>query len=141
MEPDLRLDTQLCFALYSASRKVTSAYREPLKDMGLTYPQYLVLLVLWENDHRKVNQLGEALMLDSGTLSPLLRRMESAGFVTRRRSDEDERSVVISLTDKGRGLEKPAADMQEDLLDSLEMSKRDRLMLHDLAQKLCRRLP
>ncbi|WP_270257079.1 MarR family winged helix-turn-helix transcriptional regulator [Kocuria marina] len=141
MEPDLRLDTQLCFALYSASRKVTSAYREPLKDMGLTYPQYLVLLVLWENDHRKVNQLGEALMLDSGTLSPLLRRMESAGFVTRRRSDEDERSVVISLTDKGRGLEKPAADMQEDLLDSLEMSKRDRLLLHDLAQKLCRRLP
>ena len=95
MEPDLRLDTQLCFALYSASRKVTSAYREPLKDMGLTYPQYLVLLVLWENDHRKVNQLGEALMLDSGTLSPLLRRMEAAGFVTRRRSDEDERSVVI----------------------------------------------
>lgn len=141
MEPDLRLDTQLCFALYSASRKVTSAYREPLKDMGLTYPQYLVLLVLWENDHRKVNQLGEALMLDSGTLSPLLRRMEAAGFVTRRRSDEDERSVVISLTDKGRGLEEPAADMQEDLLDSLEMSKRDRLMLHDLAQKLCRRLP
>ncbi|WP_270451447.1 MarR family winged helix-turn-helix transcriptional regulator [Kocuria marina] len=141
MEPDLRLDTQLCFALYSASRKVTSAYREPLKDMGLTYPQYLVLLVLWENDHRKVNQLGEALMLDSGTLSPLLRRMEAAGFVTRRRSDEDERSVVISLTDKGRGLEKPAADMQEDLLDSLEMSKRDRLLLHDLAQKLCRRLP
>lgn len=141
MEPDLRLDTQLCFALYSASRKITSAYREPLKDMGLTYPQYLVLLVLWENDHRKVNQLGEALMLDSGTLSPLLRRMESAGFVTRRRSDEDERSVVISLTDKGRGLEKPAADMQEDLLDSLEMSKRDRLLLHDLAQKLCRRLP
>lgn len=141
MEPDLRLDTQLCFALYSASRKVTSAYREPLKDMGLTYPQYLVLLVLWENDHRKVNQLGEALMLDSGTLSPLLRRMEAAGFVTRRRSDEDERSVVISLTDKGRGLEKPAGDMQEDLLDSLEMSKRDRLLLHDLAQKLCRRLP
>lgn len=137
MEPDLRLDTQLCFALYSASRKVTSAYREPLKDMGLTYPQYLVLLVLWENDHRKVNQLGEALMLDSGTLSPLLRRMEAAGFVTRRRSDEDERSVVISLTDKGRGLEKPAGDMQEDLLDSLEMSKRDRLLLHDLAQKLC----
>ena len=76
-------------------------------------------------------------MLDSGTLSPLLRRMEAAGFVTRRRSDEDERSVVISLTDKGRGLEKPAGDMQEDLLDSLEMSKRDRLLLHDLAQKLC----
>ena len=90
MTPDLRLDTQLCFALYSASRKVTSAYREPLSKMGLTYPQYLVLLVLWERDHRTVNQLGEALMLDSGTLSPLLRRMEGAGFVTRRRSAGEE---------------------------------------------------
>ncbi|WP_144943031.1 MarR family winged helix-turn-helix transcriptional regulator [Kocuria salsicia] len=109
MSPDLRLDTQLCFALYSASRKVTSAYREPLKQLGLTYPQYLVLLALWETDHRTVNQLGEALMLDSGTLSPLLRRMENGGFVSRARSATDERSVVISLTPKSRGLEKEAA--------------------------------
>ena len=138
MTPDLRLDTQLCFALYSASRKVTSAYREPLSKMGLTYPQYLVLLVLWEQDHRTVNQLGEALMLDSGTLSPLLRRMENAGFVTRRRSEPDERSVVVSLTDTGRTLEEDAAEMQENLLDSLDMSVRDRLALHGLAQKLCR---
>ena len=138
MTPDLRLDTQLCFALYSASRKVTSAYREPLSKMGLTYPQYLVLLVLWEQDHRTVNQLGEALMLDSGTLSPLLRRMENAGFVTRRRSEQDERSVVVSLTDTGRALEEDAAGMQENLLDSLDMSVRDRLALHGLAQKLCR---
>ena len=87
MDPELRLDTQLCFALYTASRKVTSAYREPLKAMGLTYPQYLVMLVLWEDDHRSVHQLGETLMLDSGTLSPLLRRMEAAGFVTRKRCD------------------------------------------------------
>ncbi|MDO4919053.1 MarR family winged helix-turn-helix transcriptional regulator [Kocuria sp.] len=138
MTPDLRLDTQLCFALYSASRKVTSAYREPLKEMGLTYPQYLVLVVLWEQDHRTVNQLGEALMLDSGTLSPLLRRMEAGGFVTRKRSEQDERSVVISLTEKGSALEEDAAQMQEALLDSLEMSVRDRLALHDLAQRLCR---
>ncbi|MCT1879322.1 MarR family transcriptional regulator [Kocuria rhizophila] len=138
MDPELRLDTQLCFALYSASRKVTSAYREPLSKMGLTYPQYLVLLVLWEQDHRTVNQLGEALMLDSGTLSPLLRRMENAGFVTRRRSEQDERSVVVSLTSTGRALEKDAAGMQENLLDSLDMSTRDRLALHGLARKLCR---
>ncbi|RLY93854.1 MarR family transcriptional regulator [Kocuria tytonicola] len=138
MNPDLRLDTQLCFALYSASRKVTSAYREPLTKMGLTYPQYLVLLVLWEQDHRTVNQLGEALMLDSGTLSPLLRRMENAGFVTRRRSEQDERSVVVSLTDAGRALEEDAAGMQEDLLDSLDMSVQERVVLHDLAQKLYR---
>ena len=140
MTPDLRLDTQLCFALYSASRKVTSAYREPLSKMGLTYPQYLVLLVLWEQDERTVNQLGEALMLDSGTLSPLLRRMETAGFVTRRRSEQDERSVIVSLTDTGRALEEDAAGMQENLLDSLDMSVRDRLALHGLAQKLCRML-
>lgn len=138
MTPDLRLDTQLCFALYSASRRVTSAYREPLSKMGLTYPQHLVLLVLWEQGHRTVNQLGEALMLDSGTLSPLLRRMENAGFVTRRRSEQDERSVVVSLTDAGRTLEEDAAEMQENLLDSLGMSVRDRLALHGLAQKLCR---
>lgn len=140
MTPDLRLDTQLCFALYSASRKVTSAYREPLSKMGLTYPQYLVLLVLWEQDERTVNQLGEALMLDSGTLSPLLRRMENAGFVTRRRSEQDERSVIVSLTDTGHALEEDAAGMQENLLDSLDMSVRDRLALHGLAQKLCRML-
>ncbi|WP_330446029.1 MarR family transcriptional regulator [Kocuria rhizophila] len=140
MTPDLRLDTQLCFALYSASRKVTSAYREPLSKMGLTYSQYLVLLVLWEQDERTVNQLGEALMLDSGTLSPLLRRMENAGFVTRRRSEQDERSVIVSLTDTGRALEEDAAGMQENLLDSLDMSVRDRLALHGLAQKLCRML-
>lgn len=140
MTPDLRLDTQLCFALYSASRKVTSAYREPLSKMGLTYPQYLVFLVLWEQDERTVNQLGEALMLDSGTLSPLLRRMENAGFVTRRRSEQDERSVIVSLTDTGRALEEDAAGMQENLLDSLDMSVRDRLALHGLAQKLCRML-
>ncbi|RUP85210.1 MarR family transcriptional regulator [Glutamicibacter protophormiae] len=140
MTPDLRLDTQLCFALYSASRKVTSAYREPLSKMGLTYPQYLVLLVLWEQDERTVNQLGEALILDSGTLSPLLRRMENAGFVTRRRSEQDERSVIVSLTDTGRALEEDAAGMQENLLDSLDMSVRDRLALHGLAQKLCRML-
>lgn len=138
MSPDLRLDTQLCFALYSASRKVTSAYREPLKQLGLTYPQYLVLLALWETDHRTVNQLGEALMLDSGTLSPLLRRMENGGFVSRARSATDERSVVISLTPKSRGLEKEAAHIHTGLLDSLDMSNEERMTLQRLAQQLCR---
>ena len=137
MDPEFRLDTQLCFALYAASRKVTSAYREPLKAIGLTYPQYLVMLVLWEQDHRSVRQLGETLALDSGTLSPLLRRMEAADFVTRRRSEQDERSVVISLTDAGRALQEPAAGMQRELLDELDMSPRDRKTLHMLAQNLC----
>ena len=136
MDPERRLDTQLCFALYTASRKVTSAYREPLKAMGLTYPQYLVMLVLWEDDHRSVHQLGETLMLDSGTLSPLLRRMEAAGFVTRKRCERDERSVGVSLTDAGRSPEKKAAAMQKKLLDELDMSLRERLTLHELARRL-----
>lgn len=140
MNPEFRLDTQLCFALYTASRKVTSAYREPLKELGLTYPQYLVMLVLWEQDQRTVHQLGETLALDSGTLSPLLRRMEAAGFVTRRRSETDERSVIISLTDAGRALEVQAAAVQRRLLDELDMTSEERATLRGLAQKLCHSL-
>jgi DNA-binding MarR family transcriptional regulator len=100
----LRLDDQLCFGLYSASRAVTSLYRVVLEDLDLTYPQYLVMLALWEEDHRQVKDLGTSLNLDSGTLSPLLKRLESAGFVRRTRQADDERSVRISLTQAGQDL-------------------------------------
>jgi MarR family transcriptional regulator, organic hydroperoxide resistance regulator len=99
-----RLDDQLCFGLYSASRAVTSLYRVVLEELDLTYPQYLVMLALWEDDHRLVKELGTELALDSGTLSPLLKRLESAGLVVRTRQAEDERSVRISLTDAGSDL-------------------------------------
>jgi MarR family transcriptional regulator, organic hydroperoxide resistance regulator len=100
----LRLEHQLCFGLYSASRAVTSLYRVVLEDLDLTYPQYLVMLALWEEDHQQVKELGAALNLDSGTLSPLLKRLEAAGLVRRTRQADDERSVRISLTDSGKAL-------------------------------------
>jgi len=100
----LQLDDQLCFALYSASRAVIRAYAPLLQPLGLTYPQYLVLLVLWERDGASVGQLGERLALDSGTLTPLLKRLERQGLVERRRGGDDERVVRIHLTQEGRAL-------------------------------------
>jgi DNA-binding MarR family transcriptional regulator len=109
MGDELALRNQVCFALYSASRAVTAVYRPILEPLGLTYPQYLVLLVLWEHERAvTVKELGDELMLDSGTLSPLLKRMASAGLVTKQRSTTDERSVLVHLTPAGRALRERA---------------------------------
>ncbi|MFE9649704.1 MarR family winged helix-turn-helix transcriptional regulator [Streptomyces sp. NPDC006365] len=97
----LGLDQQICFSLNAASRAFGGVYRVVLKDLGLTYPQYLVMLVLWEHGELPVKKLGEHLRLDSGTLSPLLKRLEATGLVRRERSARDERSVVVGLTDEG----------------------------------------
>jgi len=105
----LLLDNQLCFALYSTSLAMTKLYKPLLEEMGLTYPQYLVMLVLWEQDDVAVSELGSRLYLDSGTLTPLLKRMEAAGVLTRRRSADDERRVNIVLTEAGRKLKSRAA--------------------------------
>lgn len=101
----LRLDLQLCFALYGASNRVTRLYRPLLAPLGLTYPQYLVMLALWEQAPRSVGELGQALDLDSGTLTPLLKRMEGQGLVSRRRDPKDERRVIVALTTQGEALE------------------------------------
>lgn len=103
-EEAMRLDNQLCFALYSTSLAMTKLYKPLLEDLGLTYPQYLVMLVLWEGDGRSVSELGQRLYLDSGTLTPLLKRLESAGLVSRLRDTEDERRVHLHLTAAGRKL-------------------------------------
>ena len=100
----MQLDRQLCFALYSTSLAMTKLYKRPLAALGLTYPQYLVLLVLWEHDALSVSELGVRLCLDSGTLTPLLKRMQAAGLLTRERAEFDERRVVVSLTDAGHAL-------------------------------------
>lgn len=105
------LDEQICFALYSASRALTTHYRELLAPLGLTYPQYLVMLVLWQHDGISVSELGERLHLDSGTLSPLLRRLESGGRLTRVRSAGDERVVEVSLTADGSRMRDEAASI------------------------------
>ena len=104
----LALDQQVCFALYTASRAVTARYRPLLDELGITYPQYLVLLVLWERDARTVKELGAALRLDSSTLSPLLKRLEAAGLVARARRSDDERSVTVRLTGTGSALRERA---------------------------------
>ncbi|MDY6999173.1 MAG: MarR family transcriptional regulator [Actinomycetota bacterium] len=127
----LRLDEQLCFALYSASRAVTAAYRPLLDELNLTYPQYLVLLVLWEEETCSVGHLGDRLHLDSGTLSPLLKRLEAAGFVRRQRSAADERRVSVTLTPEGRALEERAACIPDRLLGSTDAAAEDLAALRD----------
>jgi MarR family transcriptional regulator, organic hydroperoxide resistance regulator len=104
MTDGLELEKQVCFALYSATRAVTQLYRPVLDGLGLTYPQYLVMLVLWERGAATVKQLGEALELDSGTLSPLLKRLAAHGYVRRERSTSDQRSVLVHVTDAGAAL-------------------------------------
>ena len=117
----LKLDNQLCFLLYGASRAVTQLYQPLLEPLGLTYPQYLVLLVLWEDDGASVRTLSERLYLDSGTLTPLLSRLESAGLVRRERSAEDARVVDIYLTAAGKKLKRAARSVPEALLRRLGM--------------------
>lgn len=117
----LRLDNQLCFALYGAANRMTRLYRPILDALGLTYPQYLAMLVLWEQSPRTVGALGDALDLDSSTLTPLLKRLEAGGLVERRRDPDDERRVIVALTDKGQALREQAASVPEKLFCALNM--------------------
>lgn len=136
MQPDLRLDQQVCFALYAASRATTGAYRQALEGAGVTYPQYLVMLALWEEDGLTVSDLGRRLRLDSGTLSPLLSRLASSGLVTRSRPDRDGRRVVVHLTAAGEALRVEAERIQCALLDRLDMRPEELMLLRDLAHRL-----
>ena len=119
--PSLSLENFLCLDLYAASRAVMKAYTPLLAPLGLTYPQYLVMVALWEEDPQQVNQLAERLSLDSGTLSPLLKRLEASGLVERTRSTEDERAVKIALTPAGRALQKKAPEVVERISDLFGM--------------------
>ncbi|NOJ98102.1 MarR family transcriptional regulator [Corallococcus sp. CA054B] len=138
----LRLDLQLCFPLYAASRAMVQAYTPLLAKLGLTYPQYLVMLVLWETDGVSVKELGEKLYLDSGTLTPLLKRLETLGFVRRERSKEDARSVTVSLTAPGKALRRKAASIPEAIVCrtglSLEELARLRRDIQRLFEKVSR---
>ncbi|GAB2182119.1 MarR family transcriptional regulator [Denitratisoma sp. agr-D3] len=120
--PALLLDSQLCFALYSASLAMNKVYRKLLKTLDLTYPQYLVMLVLWENDQRTVSEIGARLFLDSATLTPLLKRLEVAGLISRQRATSDERQVLISLTDSGRRLKNKADAVPQGVFCAAECS-------------------
>ena len=113
MEEKFKLENQLCFRLYTASRLLTQAYHPLLGEYGLTYPQYLVLLVLWEKDAQPVNDIANRLLLETNTVTPLLKRMEAEGIVTRSKGKEDARQMIVKLTKKGRGLQKKLADVPE----------------------------
>jgi DNA-binding MarR family transcriptional regulator len=115
----LFLENQLCFPLYAASRLTTKIYTPYLNALGLTYPQYLVLLVLWEHEKQTVNEIGERLFLESNTLTPLLKRMEQKGLLQRERSKEDERSVTVSLSNNGANLKQQAVSIPHQLIASL----------------------
>ncbi|WP_103535709.1 MarR family winged helix-turn-helix transcriptional regulator [Streptomyces sp. SM11] len=132
----LRLDHQVCFSLHAASRAFGGYYRQALKGLGLTYSQYLVMLVLWEHGPQPVKAIGERLQLDSGTLSPLLKRLEAAGLVRRERSREDERSVLIDLTDEGARLRDRALTVPRGVLAATGLSLDEVLGLQDVLGRL-----
>ena len=124
----LRLDSQLCFSLYAASRLMTRAYQPLLEPLGLTYPQYVVLLVLWEDAPCSVSQVGQRVMLNSNTLTPLLKRLEQLGYVTRARNADDERVVEVALTTAGRKLRSKCACIPQKLLEGVPADSLDELL-------------
>ena len=126
----LRLDRQVCFALSVAARNVVALYRPLLEPMGLTHPQYLVMLALWERSPRSVTQLSTVLALDPGTLSPLLKRLERIGYVERRRAPDDERSLAVTLTGRGRALRAQAERIPPAVVERLGMPVDDLERLH-----------
>ena len=132
----MKLSNQLCFPLYAAARNVTGLYAPCLKPLGLTYTQYIVFLVLWEKDGLSVSEIGEKLMLDNGTLSPLLKKMEQEGYIERRRSPEDDRVVKITLTEKGRQLQEEARDVPVKVACCIDLPEEKARQLYQLLYEL-----
>jgi len=137
MNPIQRLENQLCFALYVCSKEMIQKYKALLEPFGLTYTSYIVLLALWEEDDQTVKELGQKLYLDSGTLSPVLKKLESAGFVTRARNKRDERSVSVTLTEKGKRTQESALSIPKAMLALLtEDGQMDTKRIQDLRDEL-----
>jgi DNA-binding MarR family transcriptional regulator len=139
----LKLENQLCFPVYAASRLITRAYKPHLEALGLTYPQYLVLMVLWEEEEMTVNSIAQRLILNTNTLTPLLKRMEQNGLLRRDRSQKDERNVIVTLSEKGKGLREEAALVPKALIDeinSVDISIDELSSLKKTLKKLIRQL-
>ncbi|MDR2230917.1 MAG: MarR family transcriptional regulator [Flavobacteriaceae bacterium] len=132
----LKLDNQICFPVYALSREIVGRYRPLLDQLDITYPQYLVLLVLWEHQEQSVSQLGEKLYLDSGTLTPLLKRLEQKKLVTRSRSKEDERIVKIKVTSEGENLQKKAAGIPKQLFEDMKVPEEELKQLKITIEKI-----
>jgi MarR family transcriptional regulator, organic hydroperoxide resistance regulator len=136
----LKLESQICFKIYTVEREITKLYRNLLEDLDMTYPQYLVMLLLWEKDAMSVKELGKRLFLDSGTLTPMLKRMEGNGIIQRTRSLEDERSVIISLTKKGDELKSRAECIPTQLIENMSLNKNELTLLNETLTNLLTRL-
>lgn len=132
----LALENQLCFPLYAASKELTRQYKPLLDPLGLTYTQYVAMMALWERDGITVGELGAKLYLDSATLTPLLKRLESHGYVRRERSKEDERSVIVTLTDEGHDLRKKAVDVPFCMAGCLKITPEEAIQLKTLLSKV-----
>ncbi len=135
----LKLKNQICFPLYAAARKIINAYQPYLKPLGITYTQYIVFMVLWEEDRLPVSEICDRLLLDSGTITPLLKKLESEGYVLRSRSASDERSVLISLTEKGRALKEKAAEVPLNMSSCVRLEPGEGQELYRLLYKILRR--
>lgn len=136
MKDNLNIDQQLCFPIYVFAKQIINRYRPFLEAIGLTYPQYLVMMVLWDKKEQTVNQLGDKLKLDSGTLTPLLKRMEQKEFLTRLRSKTDERVVNIAITEKGEALKAQAKCIPEQLMESMAITEEDLISLKKIITKI-----
>ena len=134
--PQLQLDSQICFPLYACARKVIGAYGPLLKPLGLTYTQYLVMLELWEKEKEKVGDLCRRLYLDCGTITPMLKKMEESGWLTRCRCKVDERVVYVALTDKGRALREEVKDVPLQVAECVSLPQEDAFALYSLLHKL-----
>ncbi|KGQ70010.1 MarR family transcriptional regulator [Chelonobacter oris] len=136
MYQQLKLDNQFCFPLYALSKEITRRYTPFLEALDLTYPQYLVMMVLWEHDGQSVSQIGGKLHLDSGTLTPLLKRLQQKGLLERRRAEYDERMVQIALTAQGRALESQAAAVPEQMAQCVPISPEEAALLRSISKRL-----
>lgn len=139
MEDFLKLDKQLCFSVYVLHREIMQQYRPILDAIGLTYPQYIAMMALWENGQQTVNQLGEKLKLDSGTVTPLLKRLEGKKLLTRTRSKADERVVLIALTEEGKTLKEKASCVPMKILKALHLDLEDLHQLKAMSDKVVER--
>ena len=139
MKDALSLKNQLCFPIYALAKDVVNHYRPLLDELDVTYPQYLVLMVLWDNEEQTVGQLGEKLFLDSGTLTPLLKRMEQKEMVIRKRSAADERIVNLSLTSKGKALKEKAKNIPHRMMESMGITQDELQILKEITTKILNR--
>lgn len=137
----LKLENQLCFPLYACSREIVKRYKPFLDEIGLTYTQYIAMMVLWEKKRVNVKELGECLYLDSGTLTPLLKKLEAKGFVTRVRSEKDERNLVVAITDEGEKLKEKAIEIPFRIADCTNLTAEEGRQLYGILYKILKNKP